>query len=99
MTPQLRQAIKLLQFSNLEAAAFVEEELERNPLLERDESAEAGRPSARRPTSVVVAATAGDRPMRADAAVRGGRCRGEAPRRWMPTTPRPTTRAAPATAS
>ena len=37
MTPQLRQAIKLLQFTNLEAAAFVEEELERNPLLERDE--------------------------------------------------------------
>jgi RNA polymerase sigma-54 factor len=41
MTPQLRQAIKLLQFSNLEAAAFVEEELERNPLLERDERVEA----------------------------------------------------------
>lgn len=40
MTPQLRQAIKLLQFSNLEVARFVEEELERNPLLERDESAE-----------------------------------------------------------
>jgi len=37
MTPQLRQAIKLLQFSNLEVAAFVEEELERNPLLEHDE--------------------------------------------------------------
>ncbi len=37
MTPQLRQAIKLLQFTNLEAVAFVEEELERNPLLERDE--------------------------------------------------------------
>ncbi len=37
MTPQLRQAIKLLQFSNLEVSAFVEEELERNPLLERDE--------------------------------------------------------------
>ena len=37
MTPQLRQAIKLLQFNNMEAAAFVEEELERNPLLERDE--------------------------------------------------------------
>ena len=37
MTPQLRQAIKLLQFTNLEAAAFVEEELERNPLLERDD--------------------------------------------------------------
>ncbi|MCK8784693.1 RNA polymerase factor sigma-54 [Roseomonas sp. NAR14] len=37
MTPQLRQAIKLLQSSNLEVTAFVEEELERNPLLERDE--------------------------------------------------------------
>ena len=40
MTPQLRQAIKLLQFTNMEAAAFVEEELERNPLLERDDRAE-----------------------------------------------------------
>ncbi len=40
MTPQLRQAIKLLQFSNLEVAAFIEEELERNPLLERDERGE-----------------------------------------------------------
>ncbi len=38
MTPQLRQAIQLLQFTNLEAAQFVEQELERNPLLERDES-------------------------------------------------------------
>jgi RNA polymerase sigma-54 factor len=37
MTPQLRQAIKLLQFSNQDVAAFIEEELERNPLLERDE--------------------------------------------------------------
>jgi RNA polymerase sigma-54 factor len=40
MTPQLQQAIKLLQFSNLEAAAFVEEELERNPLLERADPSE-----------------------------------------------------------
>jgi RNA polymerase sigma-54 factor len=40
MTPQLRQAIKLLQSSNMEVTAFVEEELERNPLLERDERAE-----------------------------------------------------------
>ena len=40
MTPQLRQAIKLLQFTNLEATAFVEEELERNPLLERDDRVE-----------------------------------------------------------
>jgi RNA polymerase sigma-54 factor len=36
MTPQLLQAIKLLQLSNLDVAAFVAEELERNPLLERD---------------------------------------------------------------
>ncbi|MDA0951519.1 MAG: RNA polymerase factor sigma-54 [Proteobacteria bacterium] len=35
MTPQLQQAIKLLQLSNIEVGAFVEEELERNPLLER----------------------------------------------------------------
>ena len=41
MTPQLRQAIKLLQFSNLEVNAFVEEEMERNPLLERDEAPDA----------------------------------------------------------
>jgi RNA polymerase sigma-54 factor len=36
MTPQLMQAIKLLQLSNLDLSAFVEEELERNPLLERE---------------------------------------------------------------
>ncbi|WP_374448369.1 RNA polymerase factor sigma-54 [Stella sp.] len=42
MTPQLQQAIKLLQMSNLELAAFVEDELERNPLLERDEAGPAG---------------------------------------------------------
>ena len=35
MTPQLQQAIKLLKLSNIELAAFVEEQLEKNPLLER----------------------------------------------------------------
>ena len=35
MTPQLMQAIKLLQLSNLDLAAYVDVELERNPLLER----------------------------------------------------------------
>ena len=35
MTPQLMQAIKLLQLSNLDLLAYVEEELEKNPLLER----------------------------------------------------------------
>jgi RNA polymerase sigma-54 factor len=40
MTPQLQQAIKLLQMSNLEVQAFVESELERNPLLERHEASD-----------------------------------------------------------
>ena len=39
MTPQLQQAIRLLQLSNVELCTFVEAELERNPLLERDEVA------------------------------------------------------------
>ena len=38
MTPQLQQAIKLLQMSNLEIVAYVEQELEQNPLLEKEES-------------------------------------------------------------
>lgn len=37
MTPQLQQAIKLLQLSNLELTAFIDQELERNPLLERED--------------------------------------------------------------
>ncbi len=40
MTPQLQQAIKLLQLSNADLTAYVEEELEQNPLLERDEGYE-----------------------------------------------------------
>jgi RNA polymerase sigma-54 factor len=40
MTPQLQQAIKLLQLNNLELAEFVEAELESNPLLQRDDSEE-----------------------------------------------------------
>src|SRR3954465_1342101 len=34
LTPQLTQAIKLLQLSNLELDAFIAEELAKNPLLE-----------------------------------------------------------------
>jgi len=37
MTPQLQQAIKMLQLSNLELSAFVEAEIEQNPLLEPGE--------------------------------------------------------------
>lgn len=37
MTPQLQQAIKLLQLSNQELSEFVETEIERNPLLNKAE--------------------------------------------------------------
>jgi RNA polymerase sigma-54 factor len=45
LTPQLTQAIKLLQLSNLELDAYITEELSKNPLLEArpgDEEPEAG---------------------------------------------------------
>lgn len=38
MTPQLLQSIKLLQFSNVELDQYISSEIERNPLLKRDES-------------------------------------------------------------
>ncbi|CCG42521.1 RNA polymerase factor sigma-54 [Magnetospirillum molischianum] len=38
MTPQLQQAIKLLQLSSLELSSFIDQELERNPLLEREDA-------------------------------------------------------------
>ncbi|OSQ40440.1 RNA polymerase factor sigma-54 [Thalassospira mesophila] len=37
MTPQLQQAIKLLQFNNIELSNFIDSELLENPLLERAE--------------------------------------------------------------
>ena len=57
ITPQLQQAIKLLQLSNLELEEFVEAELERNPLLQRDEP-EGDGPEA--PVSVSDAAPDGE---------------------------------------
>lgn len=42
MTPQLMQAIKLLQLSSLDLTTFVEAELERNPLLELAEDDNSG---------------------------------------------------------
>jgi RNA polymerase sigma-54 factor len=38
MTPQLQQAIKMLQLSNLELTQFVDAEIQQNPLLERHDS-------------------------------------------------------------
>lgn len=42
MTPQLQQAIKLLQMSALELQDFIHQEIESNPLLERAEADAAG---------------------------------------------------------
>lgn len=42
MTPQLQQAIKLLQLNQLELAQFIEAELEQNPLLTAEGGAEEG---------------------------------------------------------
>ncbi len=57
MTPQLQQAIKLLQLSNIELAEYCEAELEKNPLLERDDAAAAVTGDAEGP----VADTIGER--------------------------------------
>ena len=73
MTPQLRQAIKLLQSSNLEVAAFVEEELERNPLLERDERILAGPDDGHRVDPLPAAAASPD----SHSAAMSDCCRGE----------------------
>ena len=56
MTPQLQQAIKLLQMSNQELGDFVEQEIEQNPLLERPDG---GGDEADEP---VQAATASEEP-------------------------------------
>ena len=59
MTPQLQQAIRLLQYSNMEVAAFVETELERNPLLEHDDADE---PAERFTEPVAETASVGEDP-------------------------------------
>lgn len=56
LTPQLQQAIKLLQLSNMELSVFVEAELERNPLLERDERGDGPDPDTSRERSDDVVA-------------------------------------------
>ena len=61
MTPQLMQAIKLLQLTNLELSAVIDKELEENPLLERAETDDDGpepalseRPRAERDTDAAA---------------------------------------------
>ncbi len=63
MTPQLQLAIRLLQLSNVDLAQFVEAEIERNPLLERDEAGEGGHetdPPAELPSPPPQSEPAGD---------------------------------------
>ncbi|HEY8576801.1 MAG TPA: RNA polymerase factor sigma-54 [Devosia sp.] len=49
LTPQLMQSIRLLQLSHLELNDFVEAELLRNPLLEREDGGEPGEAEAPEP--------------------------------------------------
>ena len=58
MTPQLQQAIKLLALSNLEVEGFLAEELERNPLLQADQTTDVATPErveAEEPTADAAA--------------------------------------------
>jgi RNA polymerase sigma-54 factor len=57
MTPQLMQAIKLLQLSNLDLAAYVDAELERNPLLDRGAESDAAPVAAAEPSTPEEPAT------------------------------------------
>ncbi len=59
MTPQLQQAIKLLQLSNLELAVFIDQELERNPLLEREDSYRFDAPEGEAPAAAPAAEAEG----------------------------------------
>src|ERR1700752_3307233 len=66
MTPQLMQAIKLLQLSNLDLAAYVEGELEKNPLLERIEGEGQGDGEADRRAADAGASPVSEPPAGAD---------------------------------
>ena len=72
MTPQLMQAIKLLQLSSVDLAAFVDAELERNPMLERDEGDEerdaVGEPAAAQSETSRIEVSAGESQMAAPTA-------------------------------
>jgi RNA polymerase sigma-54 factor len=64
ITPQLQQAIKLLQLSNMELEAYVEGELERNPLLQREDGEP--EPIAEAPEAAPDLSVAADSDARAD---------------------------------
>ena len=82
ITPQLQQAIKLLQLSNLELEAYVEAELERNPLLQREDvEAEAAleAPAEAEPAPGEAGDAAEDLDMTPEEASPGERATGDAP--------------------
>jgi RNA polymerase sigma-54 factor len=61
MTPQLRQAIQLLQFTNTEVNQFIEDELLKNPLIDRDEAdIPAAMPPAAEPAPPQASPTSAD---------------------------------------
>src|SRR5258708_40127180 len=60
MTPQLMQALKLLQLSNLALVAYVEAEVERNPLLEPSSADGEAAPDAHRAQAADKPAEAGE---------------------------------------
>lgn len=64
MTQQLQQSIKLLQLSSLELAEYVEQELEKNPLLEAEEES----PEAEKEPSDEATPAADGEPVSAKAA-------------------------------
>jgi len=86
ITPQLQQAIKLLQLSNLELEAYVDTELERNPLLQREEGEPEPEPDAPGPIAAETSAdrvsdhaAAAEMDHRPDEASPGERATGDAP--------------------
>jgi RNA polymerase sigma-54 factor len=68
MTPQLQQAIKLLQYSNIELNEFVETQLLENPLLEQKSDDDGGIPDEN--DAIVV--VSGGEPQEADVVIRDG---------------------------
>jgi RNA polymerase sigma-54 factor len=62
LTPQLTQAIKLLQLSNLELEAFIAEEMSKNPLIESVGGEEEGEAPVAAPVSVAADAAGDEAP-------------------------------------
>ena len=83
MTPQLMQAIKLLQLSNLDLVAYVEGELERNPLLDQERGRRTGGGSQRDPWREAAGMAMGRRRKRGAATARGRAPRGRERRQFV----------------